>query len=141
MQIEVHGKNLPVTDPLRQYAQKKLERLSRFFSPECRVDVELAVERNPRIAASQIAEATITTRGEVLRARATDPDMYAAVDGLIDRLRRQAVTYHDRRAPGRRPHGGKATAPADGAGEVEVTSLDLERDELEGLSREGRATG
>ena len=104
MQIEVHGKNLPVTEALRSYAVKKLGRLSRWLSPEGTVDLALSVERNPRIAESQIAEATVHTRGEVLRARFAAPDMYAAVDGLVDRLRKQAQTYHDKRQPAARSH-------------------------------------
>ena len=116
MQIEVHGKNLPVTDALRQYAVKKLARLDRWLSPECTIDLELCVERNPRIADSQIAEATIRTRGETLRARYAAPDMYAAVDGLVDRLRKQAQTYRDKHAPGRPHHAVKPSsviAPVD----------------------------
>jgi ribosomal subunit interface protein len=116
MQIEVHGKNLPVTEPLREYAVKKLGRLSRWLSPESTIDVELCVERNPRIADSQIAEATIRTRGETLRGRFAAGDMYAAVDGLVDRLRRQAQTYHAKHAPGRPHHAVKPSsvvAPVD----------------------------
>ncbi len=116
MQIEVHGKNLPITEPLREYAVKKLGRLARWLSPECTIDVELCVERNPRIADSQIAEATIRTRGETLRGRFAAADMYAAVDGLVDRLKKQAQTYHDKHAPGRPHHAVKPSsivAPVD----------------------------
>jgi putative sigma-54 modulation protein len=123
MHIEVHGKNLPVTEALRAYAVKKLTRLGRWLSPESTIDVELAVERNPRIADSQIAEATIRTRGETLRARFAASDMYAAVDGLVDRLKRQAQTYHDKHGHGRPHHAVKPSST--------IAAVDEETDEGE----------
>jgi ribosome hibernation promoting factor len=131
MQIEVHGRNLPVTPPLREYVGKRFQRLDRLFTRECTCDVELAVERNPRIADSQIAEATLLTRGQTLRARSTATDMYAAIDGLADRLRRQVADISERRADGRRRGGARSDgAPENGAvpGEDEVGRAD---DELE----------
>ena len=101
MRIDVHGRNLPVTEPLREYVAKRLHRLERLFTRECSCEIELSVERNPRIADSQVAEATLTTRGHVLRARHTASDMYAAIDGLADRVRRQLADIHERET--RRP--------------------------------------
>ncbi len=103
MQIAVHGQNIEVTAPLRGYVVKRLRRLERLFTRECTFDVELAVERNPRIADSQIAEVTLVTRGRTIRARHAAPDMYAAIDGLADRVRRQVADLnerlHDHHAP------------------------------------------
>ena len=112
MQIEVHGKNLPVTEPLRDYAVKKLSRLERWLSPQCTMDVALGVERNRRIADSQIAEATLLTRGHVVRARSAAVDMYAAIDALSDRVRRQVSDLSERASYGRPRH---ATPPPEGA--------------------------
>jgi putative sigma-54 modulation protein len=111
MQIEVHGRNLPVTPPLREYVGKRFQRLDRLFTRECTCDVELSVERNPRIADSQIAEATLLTRGQTLRARSTATDMYAAIDGLADRLRRQMADISERRSDGRRRGGAREVQP------------------------------
>lgn len=113
MHVDVHGRNLPVSTPLREYVVKKMERVSRFLTPECRADVELWVEKNPRIADSQTVETTIHCRGgEIIRVRHSAADMYAAVDGTIDRLRRQASDHHDRRLAGRPHHQARPTAPA-----------------------------
>jgi putative sigma-54 modulation protein len=103
MQVKVRGRNLPVTDPLRGYVDKRFERLARLFTRDCVIDVELAIERNPRISAAQVAEATVVTRGQTLRARNADADMYAAIDGLADRIRRQMADLHDRRYV-KKPH-------------------------------------
>jgi putative sigma-54 modulation protein len=96
MLIDVHGRNLDVTPPLREYVEKRLRRLERLFTRECTFDIELSVEKNPRIADAQVAEATLVTRGHTIRARHAAPDMYAAIDGLADRVRRQAADLHDR---------------------------------------------
>jgi putative sigma-54 modulation protein len=130
MQIEVHGRNLPVTPPLREYVGKRFQRLDRLFTRECTCDVELAVERNPRIADSQIAEATLLTRGHTLRARSTATDMYAAIDGLADRLRRQVAEISERRADGRRRTASRAEGAAqNGATPEEDEELALVDDE------------
>jgi putative sigma-54 modulation protein len=134
MQIEVHGRNLPVTPPLREYVGKRFQRLDRLFTRECTCDVELAVERNPRIADSQIAEATLLTRGHTLRARSTATDMYAAIDGLADRLRRQVAEISERRADGRR----RTASRAEGAAQNGATPE--EDEELALVDEEGDTT-
>ena len=129
MQIEVHGRNLPVTPPLREYVGKRFQRLDRLFTRECTCDVELSVERNPRIPESQIAEATLLTRGHVVRARSTAVDMYAAIDALADRVRRQVSDLSERASYGRPRH---AAPPVEGA-PVEDIVADL------GLEEPGHA--
>ena len=111
MQIEIHGRNLPVTPPLREYVGKRFQRLDRLSTRECTCDVELSVERNPRIAESQIAEATLLTRGHVVRARSAAVDMYAAIDELADRVWRQVADLSERATYGRPRH---AVLPAEG---------------------------
>ena len=59
--------------------------------------MELAVERNPSIAANNVAEATVWTKGPVLRARETSPDMRASIDQLVDKMERQVKRYRDKR--------------------------------------------
>ncbi len=120
MQIDVHGRNLDVTPPLREYVNKRLHRLERLFTRDCTCDVELAVERNPRIAEAQVAEATLVTRGQTLRARHAAVDMYAAIDGLADRLRRQVADLLERSAPGRPHHGFEKPAAPEPVDDVAV---------------------
>ena len=97
MQLEVKGKNVEVSDSIRSYAESKLRKLERQLSPPTVVELELAVERNPSIAQNQVAEATIWTKGPVLRARETSTDMRASIDLLVDKLERQARRYRDKR--------------------------------------------
>ena len=68
MQLQVSGRNLDVTEPIREYAERKLARIERHLTEDTRVDLELAIERNPSISANQVAEPTVWTKGPVLRA-------------------------------------------------------------------------
>src|SRR5918912_1448047 len=113
MQFHVKGRNLEVSEAIRSYAQEKLSKLERQLK-DPRVELELAVERNPSIAASQVAEATIWTKGPVLRAREASPDMRASIDRLVDKLERQVNRYRrqgrDRRRKAARATGASAEA-------------------------------
>ena len=104
MKLQVTGKNLDVTPPIVDYAERKLTKLAKHLSDSSRVELELAVERNPSISQSQVAEATIWTKGPVLRARESSTDMYASIDLVADKLERQVKKYRARRQRGR-PHG------------------------------------
>lgn len=97
MRLQVKGKNVEVTDAMREYAQQKLGKLERLVRDPTRVELELAVERNPSIAANQIAEATIWTKGPILRARESSEDMKASIDQLVDKLERQVKRYREKR--------------------------------------------
>src|SRR5438876_4743076 len=96
MQFQVKGRNLEVSDSIRSYAEAKLAKLERQLE-DPRVELELAVERNPSIAANHVAEATIWTNGPVLRAREASSDMRASIDQLVDKLERQVTRYKEKR--------------------------------------------
>src|ERR671934_35635 len=97
MRLQVKGKNVEVSQQIRAYAEEKLGKLERHLNGPTRVEVELAVERNPSIAANNVAEATIWTKGPVLRARETSSDMKASIDQLVEKLERQVKRYRQKR--------------------------------------------
>src|SRR6476620_5672148 len=103
MQLQVSGRNLDITAPIRAYAERKLARIERHLTEDTRVDLELAIERNRSISANQHAELTVWTRGPVLRAHEYADDMYAAIDLAVDKLERQVRRYRERRRHWR-PH-------------------------------------
>jgi putative sigma-54 modulation protein len=111
MRLQVHGRNVEVTDGLREYAEQKLSKLSRQLHDLTRVELELAVERNPSIAANQVAEATIWTKGPTLRARESSADMRASIDQLTAKLERQATRYREKRQRRNDRANGRAVAP------------------------------
>ncbi len=102
MQLHVKGKNLEVSDSIRSYAERKLGKLDRQLNDRARVEVELQVEKNPSIAANQVAEATVWLKGHTLRAREASRDMKASIDELTEKLLRQVKDDRDRRATKRR---------------------------------------
>ncbi len=112
MKLQVTGKNLDVTDPIVDYAERKLTKLTKHLPEATRVELELAVERNPSIADSQVVEATVWTKGPVLRARECSTDMYASIDLLADKLERQVKRYRERRHRGRPHHANGARRAA-----------------------------
>lgn len=88
MQLNLTGHHVEITDALRQYVQKKLERVERHFDKVSNTHVILSVD-----SVRHKAEATVNMSGNNIFAEHTESDMYAAIDGLMDKLDRQ-VTKH-----------------------------------------------
>jgi putative sigma-54 modulation protein len=124
MQFQVKGRNLEVSEAIRDYAEQKLGKLERQLT-DPRVELELTVEKNPSIAESQVAEATIWTRGPVLRAREASSDMRASIDQLVEKLERQVTRYRTR-GRSRRRRAARASDPAQ-----ETVSVSEEQSEPE----------
>ncbi len=90
MKLIVKGRHMAVTDPIREYAEEKVGRIAKIMDGEhMQIEVELWVEKNPSIEKNQVAEVTVWTKGPVIRAKEADPDMYAAIDLVADKLERQ----------------------------------------------------
>jgi putative sigma-54 modulation protein len=104
MRLQVKGKNVEVTPSIREYAERKLAKLGKQLADQTQVEVELSEQRNPSIAESQVAEATIFTKGPTLRAREATSDMKASIDQLVDKLDRQIKRYRERRTVEPRRH-------------------------------------
>lgn len=101
MKIQIKGRNVTVTDAMQDYANEKIEHVHKLLQQRkidevTRVELELRVEKNPSIPEPCIAEATVFTRGPVIRAREASTDMYAAIDLVTDKLTRQVKKYHDK---------------------------------------------
>ena len=99
MNLQVKGRNVEVSDQIRQYAEDKLAKLDRLVKDPTRVELELAVEKNPSISDNHVAEATVWTKGPVLRAREASGDMKASIDQLVDKLERQVKRYREKKRP------------------------------------------
>ncbi len=104
MRLQVKGKNVELTQSMREYAERKIAKLDKQLAEQTQVEVELSEQKNPSIANSHIAEATIFTKGPTLRARESASDMRAAIDQLVDKLERQVKRYSERRRVEPRRH-------------------------------------
>jgi putative sigma-54 modulation protein len=100
VRLQVKGKNVDVNDSLKDYALQKLGKLEKHLNDAARLELELHVEKNPSISQNQVAEATVWTKGPVLRARESSTDMKASIDLLVEKLERQARRYRDKRRRG-----------------------------------------
>ena len=105
MDIVVKGRHAEVTERFRQHAAEKLARIERLDPKVISVDVEFSKERNPRLADNgERIELTVRSRGPVVRAEASAPDCYAALDVAYQKLEARLRRAHDRR---RVHHGSK----------------------------------
>lgn len=91
MQITVRGKNIEITDALRDYATKKVGRLEKYLDRPLDAMVTLAVEKD-----RHKVEVTATVNGLILRGEEATPDMYASIDLVIDKLEKQVERYKTR---------------------------------------------
>lgn len=92
MQINLTGHHIDVTDALKSYVDSKFERLARHFDHVINAHVVLSVEK-----LDQKAEATLHVNGGTVFADAVHEDMYAAIDGLIDKLDRQVIRHKEKK--------------------------------------------
>lgn len=113
MRIEVKGRNAPVTEELREHCERRFGKVAKQVSPLAQLEIELRRERNPAIADSRVAEATLHLKGVVLRARDASPDMAHSVNLCADELARQVKRHRDKR---RRRREARATAPGTSLG-------------------------
>ena len=79
------------------YAERKLSKLDKQVHELTRVEIELAVEKNPSVAENQVAEATVWLKGHTLRAREATRDMKASIDELTEKLVRQIREERDKK--------------------------------------------
>ncbi len=92
MQITVTGLHVDVTSSMRNYVEKKFERINRHFDSVLDVHCVLSVEK-----LTHKAEATLHLSGGNIHAVASDEDMYAAIDSLTDKLDRCVRKHKEKR--------------------------------------------
>jgi putative sigma-54 modulation protein len=91
--LQVKGRNLVLTEATSAYAAEKIGRLSKYLADGSRCEVEIWTEKNPSISDNQVVEATIFTKGPVIRAREASPDIRASIDLVFEKLERQVKKY------------------------------------------------
>jgi len=91
--LVVKGKNINMTEALKDYAEKKFGKLEKYSQNLVETVVELHIEKNPRIADNNIVTVTLYVNGAVMRAEEASPDMYASMDMVMDKLERQLTKY------------------------------------------------
>ena len=134
MRIEVKGRNLQVTEELRELVARRFEKVGKQVSELAVLEVELSAERNPSNPDGQVAEATLHLKGVTLRAESSSRDIKHSINLIADELAPpgqapprqapQAPRVARRRRPGAaadRRHGPSSTAAARGLKRVQTT--------------------
>jgi len=91
MQLNLTGQNVEITAPLRDFVSGKFAKLEHYFEHINQVYIVLKVEKVP-----QVSDSTLHINGGELHATSEAEDMYAAIDGLIDKLARQLTKHKDK---------------------------------------------
>jgi putative sigma-54 modulation protein len=97
MQIEVKGRNTPVTEELREHVARRFGKVAKQVSELARLEIEVSEERNPAIGEPLRAEATLYLKGVTLRAQDRARDLKHAINLVEEELCRQVKRHRDKR--------------------------------------------
>lgn len=91
MRYTISGKNIDITDGLRNAVTEKLGKLERYFTPETEIIVTLSVEKE-----RQKIEVTIPVKGNIIRSEQVSNDMYVSIDLVEEVIERQLRKYKNK---------------------------------------------
>ena len=103
MELAFKARGTRVTDGIREAAGHKLQRLARMEPRATLVEIEITLERNPRLHGTYRVDGVLSIPRKTFRAQGEGPDVPTALDQLAERLERQVRDHHSRRRarPGR----------------------------------------
>ncbi len=96
MNLLLTGQHVDISPSIREYVETKLERVIRHFDQIIDIAVVLGVEKPSEKDKRQRAEANLRVKGNVIHIEHYAEDLYAAIDGLVDKLDRQVVRHKDK---------------------------------------------
>ncbi len=91
MEFNILGKNIEVTDGIREHVEDKLGKLEKYFAPDTRVNVTLSVEKD-----RQKIEVTIPVKGNIIRSEQVSNDLYVSIDLVEEVIERQLKKYKNK---------------------------------------------
>lgn len=97
MEIVIKGRNVEITDRLRDYVEKKVARLDRYLPTIDEARMELTVHQTRSAQDRQVAQLTVRNRGTILRAEDRSSDLSASIDAVLDKMYRQIMHYKGKR--------------------------------------------
>jgi putative sigma-54 modulation protein len=123
MRIEVKGRNIPVSEDLREHVSRRFRVVAKQVSELAELEVELSEERNPANPDCHVAEATLHLKGVTLRARSASRDLLHSINVVSDELGVQVKRHRDKRRK-RRESRSASPAPVSEAGPpADVTAI------------------
>jgi putative sigma-54 modulation protein len=97
MELIIKGKNVEVTDRLRDYVHKKIGKLDRYLPTISEARVELTTEETKAAGDRQVCQVTLRSNGTILRAEERSDDMFYSIDVVLDKMYRQIARYKGKR--------------------------------------------
>ena len=101
MNVIVSGKNLEVSEGLKEYVEKKIGRLERYLPALTDARVEFALEKTKSIDQREVVQVTLRTNGTILRGEERASDFGSAVDIVVEKLEKQIERYKGKHYRGR----------------------------------------
>jgi putative sigma-54 modulation protein len=102
MKVMVHGRNVDVTDYMKEYVTKKVGKLERYLPQIGEVRAELTQNMTRSANDRFTAQITIWTNGQILRAEESTSDVFASIDASVDKMASQIRRFKGRRYENRR---------------------------------------
>lgn len=115
MEMEIRGKNVEVTEALKDYTEKRISKLEKYFEEIRTAHVTMSLEGE-----GQKVEVTIPLNGVILRGEETTEDMYMSVDMVLDKLEKQIEKFRSKLINRHRGTGLKKAPPAEERKEKDV---------------------
>ena len=97
MQLVLKGKNFVISDRIRDYVEKKVEKLDRYLPAIDEARVEITQQKTKSVKDRNVVQLTLRTNGTILRAEDRSEAIYASIDSVIDKIHRQIVRYKGKR--------------------------------------------
>jgi putative sigma-54 modulation protein len=130
MKLDVHGRNIEVTDWIREYVEKKFTRLERFLPQAREARADLVYSETKAAADRYTAQLTIWANGQILRAEESTGDIFASVDAIMDKMSRQIERYKGRRSKNKRRAAAASLAEAEFAAALLADEAEVLEDEV-----------
>lgn len=102
LDVEISGRNMEITERIREYVDKKISKLDRYLPGIDEARVDLAYIKSARSAADrQVAQITVRGKGFILRSEERADDIFAAIDIALEKIQRRIERYKGKRYRGR----------------------------------------
>ncbi len=101
MNLTITGHHLEITPAIREYVTSKIDRMKRHFDHVIDVNVIMTVEK-----LKHVVEANVHLSGKDIFVQVEEPDMYAAIDSLADKLDRQVIKHKEKHSHSHQANGG-----------------------------------
>lgn len=111
MELIITGKNMEISDGIRDYVERKAGKLDRYLRNMDEAHLELTRSSAKSAGDRHIAQLTVRVKGTILRAEENAGDVFTAFDAVSDKMYRQIVRYKTRRRDRSRPQEEESMPP------------------------------